>query len=402
MTLRLYSSLGRAAREFVPLVAGEARIYVCGVTPYDVTHLGHAFSYVQFDALRRYLAWKGLRVRYVQNVTDIDDDMIMVSKREGGRPIADIRDENDAIFRADLDRLNVLRPTAYPFATDYIDAIVATTQALLEAGRAYAVDGDVFFEAGRFPGYGRLNGATIEELAKRENPESKREEKKRGPLDFLLWQRSEPDEPSWPSPWGAGRPGWSIECTAMSRGRLGDQIDIHGGGRDLIFPHHENEIAQAESVTGKAPFCGYWVHNGMLRLDGVKMSKSLGNLVLARDLMERHPPDLLRLYLLGTHYRRDADYRAGAVAALDGRFARLREACGRAETDADAGAPVRDAFEAAMDDDLDAPRALEGLDAAAARVLAGGGGADALREALATLGFAFAGARGPATGDYTP
>ena len=260
MSLRLYSSLGRVARAFVPLVAGEARIYVCGVTPYDVTHLGHAFSYVQFDALRRYLLRKGLRVRYVQNVTDIDDDMIMVSKREGGRPIADIRDENDAIFRADLDRLNVLRPTAYPFATDYIDAIVATTEALLEAGRAYAVDGDVFFEAGRFPGYGRLNGATIEELAKRENPESKREEKKRGPLDFLLWQRSEPDEPSWPSPWGAGRPGWSIECTAMSRGRLGDQIDIHGGGRDLIFPHHENEIAQAESVTGKAPFCGYWMH----------------------------------------------------------------------------------------------------------------------------------------------
>lgn len=171
MTLHLYSSLGRAKREFISLVPGEARIYVCGVTPYDVTHLGHAFSYVNFDVLRRYLTWKGLRVRYVQNVTDIDDDMIMVSKREGGRPIADIRDENDAIFRADLDRLNVLRPTAYPFATDHIDAIIETTQALIDSGAAYEVDGDVFFEAERFSGYGRLNGISMAELAKRENPE---------------------------------------------------------------------------------------------------------------------------------------------------------------------------------------------------------------------------------------
>ena len=401
MTLHLYSSLGRAKREFVPLVPGEARIYVCGVTPYDVTHLGHAFSYVNFDVLRRYLIWKGLRVRYVQNVTDIDDDMIMVSKREGGRPIAEIRDENDAIFRADLDQLNVLRPTAYPFATSHIPEIIEATQALIESGAAYEVDGDVFFEADRFADYGQLNGISIEELAKRENPESKREEKKRGPLDFLLWQCCEPDEPSWPSPWGDGRPGWSIECTAMSRGHLGDQIDIHGGGRDLLFPHHENEIAQAESATGASPFCGYWMHNGMLKLDGVKMSKSLGNLVLARNLMDRFDPDHLRLYLLSEHYRSDADYREGAIEALAGRYARLRDACARgAEGGEDAG--LREALEAAMDDDLDSPRGLDVLDEAAARILDGGSGAGTLREMLGVLGFAFAGARGPATGDLNP
>ena len=402
MTLHLYSSLGRAKREFVPLVPGEARIYVCGVTPYDVTHLGHAFSYVHFDTLRRYLIWKGLRVRYVQNVTDIDDDMIMVSQREGGRPIAEIRDENDAIFRADLDRLNVLRPTVYPFATDHIEEIIETTQTLIDAGRAYEVGGDVFFEAQRFPRYGRLNGAPIEELAKRENPESKREEKKRGPLDFLLWQRSAPGEPSWPSPWCDGRPGWSIECTAMSTGHLGDQIDIHGGGRDLIFPHHENEIAQAESATGAAPFCGYWMHNGMLQLDGVKMSKSLGNLVLARDLMARFPPAHLRLYLLGTHYRADASYRGGEIEALAARFERLRDACTRDVAEDGEAAALRAAFEAAMDDDLDTPRALDALDAAAARMPGGGGGTGTLRELLGVLGFAFAGARGPATGDLNP
>ena len=199
MTLHLYSSLGRAKREFVPLVPGEARIYVCGVTPYDVTHLGHAFSYVNFDVLRRYLTWKGLNVRYVQNVTDIDDDMIMVSKREGGRPIAEIRDENDAIFRADLDRLNVLRPTAYPFATDHIEAIIETTGALIASGAAYEADGDVFFEAQRFAGYGQLNGISIEELAKRENsePNSRREDAGRS-ISSSAALRAEGRAPSWP------------------------------------------------------------------------------------------------------------------------------------------------------------------------------------------------------------
>lgn len=371
MTLHLYSSLGRAKREFVPIVPGEARIYVCGVTPYDVTHLGHAFSYVNFDVLRRYLTWKGLNVRYVQNVTDIDDDMIMVSKREGGRPIAEIRDENDAIFRADLDRLNVLRPTAYPFATDHIDAIIETTKALIASGAAYEADGDVFFEAQRFPSYGQLNGIAIEELAKRENPESKREEKKRGPLDFLLWQRCEPDEPSWPSPWCDGRPGWSIECTAMSRGHLGDQIDIHGGGSDLIFPHHENEIAQSEAATAK-PFVRYWVHGEHLIVDGEKMSKSKGNFHTLRDLLEQGiQPGAVRYALQSVPYKRQLNFTADAVRQAGASLQRLQDFRRRIETESlprgssaelQSGCKaVLEKFEEAMDQDLNTAQALAAI-----------------------------------------
>lgn len=382
-------------------------MYVCGVTPYDVTHLGHAFSYVQFDTLRRYLASTGLQVRYVQNVTDIDDDMIMVSKRQGGRPIAEIRDENDAIFRRDLDRLNVLRPSAYPFATDHIPEIIEATARLIERGHAYEVDGDVFFSAESFEHYGELNGLTHAELGKLENPESKRVHKKRGHLDFLLWQQVDPGDPSWPSPWGPGRPGWSIECTAMSVKHLGTQIDIHGGGSDLIYPHHENEIAQAESAYGPAPFCGWWLHNGMLQLDGVKMSKSLGNLVLARKLMEVFEPDHLRMYLLGHHLREDANFHPGDMERVAQRYGLLKAAAavegGRAIVDP--GSPVTRAFTDAIDNDFDAPGALAALELVAGNVRNGSaapGDAAALRSALAVLGFAFAGARGPATGNLDP
>lgn len=381
-------------------------MYVCGVTPYDVTHLGHAFSYVQFDTLRRYLLFQGYEVRYVQNVTDIDDDMIMVSKRQGGRPIPEIRDENDAIFRTDLDRLNVLRPSAYPFATGHIPEIIETTARLIERGNAYVVDGDVFFEAGSFQRYGRLNGVTLAELGKRENPESKRAHKKRGPLDFLLWQQVDPGDPSWESPWGPGRPGWSIECTAMSVTHLGTQIDIHGGGHDLIYPHHENEIAQAECAYGVEPFCGWWLHNGMLQLDGVKMSKSLGNLVLARDLMAAYDPDHLRLYLLSNHLRSDANYHEGDLDALGERYGRLKSAAMRDDAVATpADGPILRAFRAAMDADFDVPGALDVLDEAAGRVQAGVSDPREpaeIRAALGVLGFAFAGARGPANGDLSP
>ncbi len=381
-------------------------MYVCGVTPYDVTHLGHAFSYVQFDTLRRYLLSQGYAVKYVQNVTDIDDDMIMVSKRQGGRPISEIRDENDAIFRNDLDRLNVLRPSAYPFATDHIPEIIETTARLIDRGHAYVVDGDVFFEAESFTRYGRLNGLSLTELGELENPESKRAHKKRGPLDFLLWQQVDPGDPSWESPWGPGRPGWSIECTAMSVRHLGQQIDIHGGGHDLIYPHHENEIAQAEGAYGVEPFSGWWLHNGMLQLDGVKMSKSLGNLVLARNLMMTYEPDHLRLYLLSNHLRSDANYHEGDLDALTDRYTRLKAVATREDAGpAAADGPILRAFREAMDADFNVPEALDVLDEAAHRLQSGPGNATSaaeIRTALATLGFAFAGARGPATGDLTP
>ncbi len=402
MTLRLYSTLGHQVREFHTVVPGEVRIYVCGVTPYFVTHLGHAFSYVQFDTLRRYLMASGYTVRYVQNVTDIDDDMIRVS-REQGRPIPEIRDENDAQFRKDLDLLNVLRPDAYPFATDHIPQIIEATARLIDQGHAYAVDGDVFFEATTFGPYGDLKAVSLEGLGELENPESKRAYKKRGKLDFLLWQQVDPGDPWWDSPWGPGRPGWSIECTAMSVTHLGSQIDIHGGGSDLVYPHHTNEIAQAECFTGQSPFAGFWMHNGMLQSDGQKMAKSKPEtLVFARHLMERVEPDHLRMYLLGHRYRDDVNFHDADLDAVGERYARLKAAATPGAASSRANATWQ-AFAAAMDDDMDTGAAIRLLDEAAARVLAGSaeeGDQGALTEALRTLGFAFAGALGPAIADH--
>lgn len=403
MTLRLYSTLGGETREFRPVAPPEVRIYVCGITPYYVTHLGHAFSYVQFDALRRYLLSLGYGVKYVQNVTDIDDDMIRVS-REQKRPIPEIRDENDAQFRRDLDRLNVLRPSVYPFATDHIPQIIEHTGRLIDAGHAYVVDGDVFFEAATFPRYGALKAVGLDALGKLENPESKRAHKKRGHLDFLLWQQVDEGDPWWESPWGPGRPGWSIECTAMSVAHLGEQIDIHGGGSDLVYPHHTNEIAQAECSTGRVPFTGYWMHNGMLQSEGRKMAKSKPEtLVFARHLMEQVEPDHLRLYLLTNHYRADANFHAGDLEALSDEYGRMKAACLRAG-EAPPSTAVTRAFRSALDSDFYTPAGLRVLHESAARIASGAaaaGEAEAVRDALATLGLAFAGARGPANGDYS-
>lgn len=404
MSLKLYTSLHNKKITFEPVRSNEVSIYVCGVTPYDVTHLGHAFSYVHFDVLRRYLLANKLNVKYVQNLTDIDDDMIMVSKRLNGKPISEIRDENDALLRNDLDQLNVLRPTAYPYATDHIQEIITATSELLQKNIAYVVDGDVFFKAEQFDKYGNLNNATYETLLEKENPEAKQRAKRRGPLDFLLWQKSPDDEPGWDSPWSRGRPGWSIECTVMSTAHLGEQIDIHGGGKDLLFPHHENEIAQAESLSGEAPFCNWWMHNGMLQLDGVKMSKSLGNLVLVRDLLKTTEADHLRLYLLSTHYRSDANYQIGDLDDIKTLYEKLKIACRNIQT-LPKHATVTEEFRDAMDDDLNTPLALQKLSASANRIINGNdqtGEAEALQEALNILGFAFAGARGPALNDFSP
>jgi cysteinyl-tRNA synthetase len=264
----------------------------------------------------------------------------------------------------------------------------------------------VFYEASTFPRYGELRGIGLGELGKLENPESKRAHKKRGHLDFLLWQQTDEGDPSWDSPWGPGRPGWSIECTAMSMTHLGEQVDIHGGGSDLIYPHHTNEIAQAEGATGDGPFCGFWLHNGMLQSDGQKMAKSKPEtLVFARDVMARFDPDHLRLYLLSQHYRTDANYRDVELERLAPQYERLKAAVARANEGSDPGHPLLAAFREAVDDDFNLAAGLERLEDAAARVMTGqpaAGEAEALREALATLGFAFAGARGPANGDLNP
>ncbi|MDB5059672.1 MAG: cysteinyl-tRNA synthetase [Chloroflexi bacterium] len=305
--MRLYNTMSRTKDEFEagPVVA----LYVCGVTPYDTTHLGHAFSYAAFDVLIRTLRYLGHEVRYTQNVTDIDDDILKRSKSIGV-PWDELGREQTELFQRDMSDLNVLPPTHYPRATEEIPGMVDMIQQLVEQGNAYQVGCQVYFAAATAPNFGMLARLPREEMLKRfeETGDSPNNPEKRDKLDFLLWKGSAEGEPSWDSPWGAGRPGWHIECSTMAVRYLGPRIDIHGGGDDLIFPHHSCEIAQSEQATGQAPFSRIWMHNGVARLDGVKMSKSLGNLVMVRELLGRFSPDAIRLYLLRHHYRDSFDY----------------------------------------------------------------------------------------------
>ncbi len=319
--LEIYNSLTRRREAFEPIEPGVARMYVCGITPYDVGHLGHALVFVTFDVVRRYLEFNSHEVRHIQNITDIDDDMVRKS-RELGIPIPELTDRNHAIYLREMDALNVLRPMAFPRVSRSIPEIIAIIRLLIDRGHAYVVDGYVFFDTSTRPDFGALSGRTREELltgpANDSTPEEP-EHLKRDPLDFLLWQPSEAVDAQWASPWGIGRPGWHIECSAMARASLGDRIDIHGGGRDLQYPHHEAEIVQSECATGQAPYVGTWMHVGTMKLDGVKMSKSLGNLVKVSDLLaDGFSPDAIRLNLLRTHYRADHDWDAGRPAAQRG------------------------------------------------------------------------------------
>ena len=300
-------------------------MYVCGITPYDAGHLGHALTYVVFDVVRRYLEFQSFEVEHIQNITDVDDDMVRVSG-ERGLSIAELTEETHTQFLRDMDALNVLRPDAYPRVSGSIPEIIALISLLLERGHAYEVEGHVFFEAESAPAFGALAGMTADELRNAPRTDTMPQEPehlKRDTLDFLLWQPSDYPGAAFDAPWGRGRPGWHIECSAMARANLGDRIDIHGGGSDLIYPHHESEIVQSQYATGAEPFVGYWMHIGTLTLDGVKMSKSLGNLVKVGELLEAgHEPDAIRLALLGTHYREEHPWtdavleRAGEQAAL--------------------------------------------------------------------------------------
>ena len=357
-----------ARQEVVPFEprGGRVGIYVCGITPYDLAHLGHAFVYHVFDVLHRRFRDAGLAVRSVRNITDVDDDILRVA-RERGVDFRELAIEQVRMFDRDMAEIGLLPVDVTPRATEHVEEMVDWIARLVDGGYAYTVDGWVFFELGVYPDYGRLSHLdhpTMIALS-RERGADPDDPRKRHPLDFVLWQASAPDEPSWGSPWGRGRPGWHIECTVMSTGALGHPIDIHGGGDDLIFPHHESEIAQAEAA-GVAPYVRQWTHVAMVNLDGVKMSKSLGNLVFVRDLVGRVPGPAVRLLLAAHHYRQSWSYSDGEVEVAAARYSRYLGAMqGGGTLSHEAARRHEQRFFDRLDDDLDTPGALRELDAIA-------------------------------------
>ena len=307
--MRLYNSLSRKKKLFTPLSPKTVRLYVCGITPYDTTHLGHAFTYISFDILVRFFTRLGYQVEYTQNVTDIDDDILKRAQKthQDWQKLGTFWTNH---FLKDMKNLGIITPTHYVRATDSIPTIQKFVKKLLADEVAYERDGNVYFYVRKFPRYGKLSGFSKKQMRylALERGGYPDDPQKENPLDFLLWQKSKPGEPSWDSPWGKGRPGWHIECSSMIYDYLGKQIDIHGGGRDLIFPHHESEIAQSESFTGKKPFSRFWMHTGMLMYEGEKMGKSLGNLVMVSDLLKKYTADEIRLVLLMHHYRKPFEF----------------------------------------------------------------------------------------------
>ncbi len=310
MSLKIYNSLTKSKEEFIPLEEGKVKMYVCGVTVYDRVHIGHARAAVVFDVIFRFLGYLGYGVTYVRNYTDVDDKIINRANRErvSSQVIAERYIQE---YEQDMQALGMEKPTHEPRATENIPQIISLVQKLVDKGFAYPIDGDVYFSVEKFPSYGKLSGRDLEEM--RAGARVEVDERKKNPLDFALWKSSKPGEPEWDSPWGKGRPGWHIECSAMSQRFLGESFDIHGGGKDLIFPHHENEIAQSEAATGK-PFVRYWVHNGFVNINQEKMSKSLGNILAIRDLLPDYHPEALRLFLLSNHYRSPVDFSLQSIA----------------------------------------------------------------------------------------
>jgi cysteinyl-tRNA synthetase len=370
VTLQLTNTLSRRREPFVPLVPGQVRLYCCGVTVYDLCHLGHARSYINWDVLRRYLIWSGYAVTFVQNYTDIDDKILKRAAEEGSS-MQTVSERNIEAFVADMARLNILPADRMPRATQSLGAIRALIEELEAKGAAYSADGDVYFAVMKHAGYGKLSGR---DLAEQQDNAGGRvatteEARKQHPFDFALWKGAKPGEPSWESPWGPGRPGWHIECSAMVRTELGDTIDIHLGGADLVFPHHENEIAQSEAATGQE-LARYWLHNGMVNVGGEKMGKSLGNFTTIRALLDSGvSPMTLRLFVLQAHYRKPLDFTAEALEAAATGWKGLNAALGLvpsagtnpeaigADLPADL-ASARQRFAAAMDDDLNTSAAL--------------------------------------------
>ncbi|MSQ26793.1 MAG: cysteine--tRNA ligase [Dehalococcoidia bacterium] len=359
--MKLWNTLSGQKEEFRPQ-GDPVLMYVCGVTPYDESHIGHAMSYIVFDVIRRYLEFKGYNVRYVQNFTDIDDKLINRA-RQAGIPVLDLADRFIGRYFDDMDALNVRRAEVYPRVSQEIPGIIDLISKLEQRGYAYPTGGDVYFRVQRDEDYGKLSHRTLEGMQAGARVEVG--ELKEDPMDFVLWKGAKPGEPQWESPWGPGRPGWHIECSAMAMRYLGPKLDIHGGGHDLIFPHHENEIAQSECATGEAPFARYWLHNGLLRLGEEKMSKSLGNLVTIDQVLTSHSADALRLFVLSSHYRGPLTYNDEALDAADKGADRLREALRPADRPAGVErldpASQRQRFIDAMDDDFNSAQAVAAL-----------------------------------------
>jgi cysteinyl-tRNA synthetase len=359
--MKIHNTLTGKTEEFVS-PNGKVNMYVCGITPYSASHIGHAMMSVIFDVVRRYLEFKGFDVRHIQNFTDIDDKMITAANKMGIE-VTELAERNIADYLAEMDALNVTRAHAYPRATDEIEQITEIISKLMEKGYAYSVDGDVYFRVRRDEDYGKLSHRDLESLLAGARVEI--DERKEDAMDFALWKSQKPGEPAWESPWGPGRPGWHIECSAMSLKYLGESIDIHGGGQDLIFPHHENEIAQSESFTDQVPFSRFWMHNGMLRLGEDKMSKSIGNIVTVGEALSNFSPDALRLFFLNSQYRGPLTYTEENVASQERALERLKNAVrpapsGSNGTVIDAGS-FKDRFVEAMDDDFNTPRALASM-----------------------------------------
>ena len=418
MALRLYNTLTRRVEPFEPLEPGRVRMYVCGPTVYAKAHIGHAMSSVVFDVVRRFLEYRGFHVQHVMNYTDVEDKIIRRAAELGVDP-ASLAARYQREYEGHLRDLNIEVPEIRPRASQEIPTIVGMIEGLIDAGYAYPAGGDVYFRVGKDDDYGRLSGRRLEEM--RAGTRLEIDERKEDPADFALWKAAKPGEPAWRSPWGDGRPGWHIECSAMNLRYLGEQIDVHGGGNDLIFPHHENEIAQTESLTGK-PFARYWMHNGMLQLTGEKMAKSLGNLVTIEDFLGEHSADAFRLLVLNSHYRGPLTYTEDVVhqaeAALDRLRGALRPARPSASAPPDAGDTLRQEGQAArqrfveaMEDDFNTPAALAaifdlvrtinqrrdaGVDAEAL-----GAGQSVLLELSGVLGLQLEGRRG-APRDHTP
>ncbi len=365
MSLHVYNTLTRKLEPFEPLDPPWVKMYVCGPTVYDSAHIGHAMSAIVFDVIRRYLQYRGYRVVHVMNFTDVDDKIIQRANALGEDPFDLAQRYIDEWFEH-VRALNLLPAHYYPRVSLVIPQIIEIVRTLEEKGFAYEVDGDVYYRVRKFADYGKLSRRNLDEA--RAGARIAVDERKEDPLDFALWKAAKPGEPSWPSPWGPGRPGWHIECSAMVHYFLGEQIDIHGGGTDLIFPHHENEIAQSEAYTGKKPFVRYWIHNGMLQLRAEKMSKSLGNIITITDFLDEHEADVLRLIVLSSHYRKPLGYDDEVVEDARKALQRLRgglrppvghaEEGDAAETLREQVRQARENFVAAMDDDFNTAGAL--------------------------------------------